>query len=301
MPAASAPVTPSPKPATNDNSLFVSAEEEKEVKKPFGAVARIEKTVNGQFTEKQQEWLNKFSAAYIARTKASKAYTQEHRAHLADPRVVTGFRPHLKEIIYQPVVNRSLGSRIWDIDGNEYVDILNGFGSNMFGHNPPFIVQAISEQLQKGYELGPQHELAGDVAKMICELTQSDRAGLCNTGSEAVLGAMRVARTVTGRSIIISFNGSYHGINDEVILRGTKKLKSVPASAGIMPESVQNMLVLDYGTAEALEIIRQRAGEVAAVMVEPVQSRRADFHPKEFLQEVRKITAENGCLLISNN
>ncbi len=298
MPAATAPVTSSPKPAASDNSLFVSAEEEKEVKKPFGAVARIEKTVNGQFTEKQQEWLSKFSAAYIARTKASKAYTQEHRAHLADPRVVTGFRPHLKEMIYQPVVNRSLGSRIWDIDGNEYVDILNGFGSNMFGHNPPFIVQAISEQLQKGYELGPQHELAGDVAKMICELTQSDRAGLCNTGSEAVLGAMRVARTVTGRSIIISFNGSYHGINDEVILRGTKKLKSVPASAGIMPESVQNMLVLDYGTAEALEIIRQRAGEIAAVMVEPVQSRRADFHPKEFLQEVRKITAENGCLLI---
>lgn len=170
MPAATAPVTSSPKPAASDNSLFVSAEEEKEVKKPFGAVARIEKTVNGQFTEKQQEWLSKFSAAYIARTKASKAYTQEHRAHLADPRVVTGFRPHLKEMIYQPVVNRSLGSRIWDIDGNEYVDILNGFGSNMFGHNPPFIVQAISEQLQKGYELGPQH-VAGDVAKMICELT----------------------------------------------------------------------------------------------------------------------------------
>lgn len=106
---------------------------------------------------------------------------------------------------------------------------------------------------------------------------------------------MRVARTVTGRSIIISFNGSYHGINDEVILRGTKKLKSVPASAEVCQS--QYNIVLDYGTAEALEIIRQRAGEVAAVMVEPVQSRRADFHPK-LLQEVRKITAENGCLLI---
>jgi glutamate-1-semialdehyde aminotransferase len=282
--------------ATKD--ALITPDEEKELKKPFGAVARIEKSVNSQFTDKQVQWLEAFKSAYVQKTKLSKAYTQQHRPHLADPRVVTGFKPHLKEMIYQPVVNRSLGSRIWDIDGNEYVDVLNGFGSNMFGHNPPFIVEAISEQLKRGYELGPQHELAGEVAKMICELTNSDRAGFCNTGSEAVLGAMRIARTVTGRSTIISFNGSYHGINDEVILRGTKKFKSVPAAAGIMPESVQNMLVLDYGTPESLEIIRQRAHEIAAVMVEPVQSRRADFHPKEFLQEVRKITSDNGCLLI---
>lgn len=295
-PAPSAPA-PAPKPAA-DGGLFVSAEEEKEVKKPFGAVARIEKTQSGQFTSAQQQWLSQFTAAYTAKTAKSKQYTQDHRAHLADPRVVTGFKPHLKELIYQPVVNRSRGSRIWDIDGNEYLDILNGFGSNMFGHNPDFIVKAIEEQLQKGYELGPQHELAGDVAKMICELTHFDRAGLCNTGSEAVLGAMRIARTVTGRSTIISFNGSYHGINDEVIVRGTKKLKPIPAAAGIMADSVKNMLVIDYGTPESLEIIRKHAHEVAAVMVEPVQSRRADFHPKEFLQEVRKITQEAGCLLI---
>ena len=277
---------------------FVSADEENELKKPFGAVARIEKLTNNQFTIAQQKWLSAFIDAYNSRTKKSKEYTQEHRAHLADPRVVTGFKPHLKEVTYQPVVNRSLGSKIWDIDGNEYLDVLNGFGSNMFGHNPPFIVEALQEQLQKGYELGPQHELAGDVAKMICELTNYDRAGFCNTGSEAVLGALRIARTVTGRSTVICFNGSYHGINDEVILRGTKKLKSIPAAAGIMPEAVQNMLVLDYGTPEALAIIKEYAHEIAAVLVEPVQSRRADFHPKEFLQEVRKITTDAGSLLI---
>ncbi|MBL7923172.1 MAG: amino acid adenylation domain-containing protein [Bacteroidia bacterium] len=297
MPAA-LPAATTPKATPPDQSVFVSPDEEKELKKPFGAVARIEKQLNSQFTEAQQQWLREFTHSYNERTKSSKAYTQQHRAHLADPRVVTGFRPHLKEMIYQPVVNRSLGSRIWDIDGNEYVDILNGFGSNMFGHNPPFIVSALSEQLQKGYELGPQHELAGEVAAMICEMTQFDRAGFCNTGSEAVLGAMRIARTVTGRSLIVSFNGSYHGINDEVILRGTKKFKSIPAAAGILPEAVQNMLVLDYGTPESLEIIRRRAHEIAAVMVEPVQSRRADFHPKEFLQELRQITTAGGALLI---
>ncbi|MEI7613066.1 MAG: amino acid adenylation domain-containing protein [Betaproteobacteria bacterium] len=276
----------------------LSSDEEKELKKPFGAVARIEKSSSGQFTEAQQCWLSDFTQRYNDKTKASKAYTQNHRAHLADPRVVTGFRPHLKELIYQPVVNRSLGSKLWDIDGNEYVDILNGFGSNLFGHNPPFIVEAISEQLKKGYELGPQHELAGEVAAMICAMTGFDRAGFCNTGSEAVLGAMRVARTVTGRSTIISFNNSYHGINDEVIVRGSKKLKPIPAAAGILPEAVHNMLVIDYGTPESLEVIRQHAHSVAAVLVEPIQSRRADFQPAEFLREVRKITTACGCLLI---
>ncbi len=280
------------------NDSVINNEEQLEFKKPFGAIARIEKVIFNKFSLEQEKWLSNFIAAYTEKTKKSKAFTQEHRAHLADPRVVTGFRPAIKELIYQPVVNRSLGSKLWDIDGNEYVDVLNGFGSNMFGHNPSFIVKALEEQLRKGYELGPQHELAGEVAKLICEFTHFDRAGFCNTGSEAVLGAMRIARTVTGRSTIISFNGSYHGINDEVILRGSKKLKSVPAAAGIMHEAVQNMLVLDYGTPEALEIIRSRAHEIAAVLVEPVQSRRADFRPIDFLKQVRKITEQSGTLLI---
>ncbi len=281
-----------------DNTKDISTEELTELKKPFGAVARIEKKTNSQFNAKQQRWLEVFTTAYNEKTKKSKAYTQQHRKHLADPRVVTGFKPHLKELIYQPVVNRSHGSRVWDIDGNEYVDILNGFGSNMFGHSPDFIVKAIDEQLKRGYEAGPQHELAGEVAELFCKLTGADRVGLCSTGSEAVLGAMRIARTITGRSLIVSFNGSYHGIIDEVIVRGSKKLKSVPAAAGIMPESVLNMLVLDYGTPETLEIIKSRASEIAAVLVEPVQSRRADFQPREFLHDLRKLTTETGSLLI---
>ena len=75
---------------------------------------------------------------------------------------------------------------------------------------------------------------------------------MCNTGSEAVLGAMRMARTVTGRHLIIAFSGSYHGINDEVIIRGSKSKKSYPGAPGIMPEAVENMLILDYGTPESL-------------------------------------------------
>lgn len=292
-PVSAQPATAAPAKSTEETS----AEEQKELKKPFGAIARIEKAAS-QFSEKQQRWLQHFIRAYNEKTATSKTYTQKYRTHLADPRVVTGFKPHLKELIYQPVVHRSLGSRVWDLDDNEYIDILNGFGSNMFGHNPPFIVNALREQLDKGYELGPQHNLAGEVAELICEFTGFDRAGLCNTGSEAVLGCMRIARTVTGRHLIVSFNGAYHGILDEVIVRGTKKHKTVPAAAGIMANAVQNMLVLDYGTPEALAVIRERADEIAGILVEPIQSRRADFQPKEFLQELRQICDQTGALLI---
>jgi len=277
--------------------LEVTAEELVELKKPFGATAKIEKQ-SQQLTAKQESFIADLTRRYTAKTKASKDYTQEHRAYMADPRVVSGFRPATKELVYSIVVKKSKGSHLWDIDGNEYIDALNGFGSNFFGYQPDMITKAIKDQMDKGYEIGPQHELAGPVSKLICEFTNFDRAALCNTGSEAVLGAMRIARTVTGRSIIVAFSGSYHGIVDEVIVRGTKKLKTFPAAPGIMPEVVQNMLILDYGTDESLKIIKERANEIAAVLVEPVQSRRPEFQPIDFLKKLRVITEESGTALV---
>ncbi|MGZ5968071.1 MAG: aminotransferase class III-fold pyridoxal phosphate-dependent enzyme, partial [Polyangiales bacterium] len=268
-----------------------------DVKKAFGAIARIH-TKADELTPHQRARLDAFMKRYNERTKKSKEYTQKHRGHMADPRVVNGFRPLTKEITYQIVIERSRGSRVWDIDGNEYVDILNGFGMNMFGWQPDFLRKAVHDQTELGYEIGPQHVLSGEVAELFCELTGADRAAFCNTGSEAVMGCMRIARTVTGRSLIVVFTGGYHGIFDEVIVRGTKKLRSIPAAPGIMPNTSQNVLVLDYGTPETLEIIRSRAHELAAVITEPVQSRRPDFRPVEFLKEVRKITEESGTLFI---
>ncbi|RYU91299.1 amino acid adenylation domain-containing protein [Mucilaginibacter terrigena] len=288
-----APVAP---PAL-DQEPDITPEEMVEIKKPFGATARIERKVQ-ELDDKQMAFLADLTKAYNAKTKKSKEQTQQHRAYMADPRVVSGFRPLTKEVVYPIVINRSKGSRLWDVDGNEYIDALNGFGSNMLGYQPDVLKNAIQEQLELGYEIGPQHEMAGGVCKMMCEFTNFDRAGLCNTGSEAVLGAMRIARTVTGRSLIVAFSGSYHGIMDEVIVRGTKKLKTVPAASGILPENVQSMLILDYGTDEALRIIKERAGEIAAVLVEPVQSRRPEFQPIEFLKELRTVTADAKIALV---
>lgn len=275
----------------------LSLEEALEIRKPFGATARIEKHTT-ELTSSQKNFLEELTKAYNKKTAASKLYALQHRPYMADPRVVSGFKPLTKEIIYPLVVNKSAGSKLWDIDGNEYIDLLNGFGSCMFGYQPEFIKRALHEQVENGFEVGPQHELAGTVSKLICGFTGFDRAALCSTGSEAVLGTMRVARTVTGRSLIVAFTGSYHGIVDEVIVRGTKKLKSFPAAPGIMPEAVQNMLILEYGTDESLQIIKDRAHELAAVLVEPVQSRRPEFRPVEFLKQVRVITKSSGTALI---
>src|SRR5262249_1564775 len=150
----------------------------------------------------QRSKLDEITASYVARTQRSKEYAQAHRAELADPRVVSGFRPDLKELVYPIVMDRSDGSRMHDIDGNDYVDALNGFGSSMFGSRAPFIVRAIDEQLARGFEIGPQHPIVGEVAQLICELTGQERTAFCNTGSEAVMACMRIARTVTGRSTI---------------------------------------------------------------------------------------------------
>jgi hypothetical protein len=214
-----------------------------DVKKAFGAIARIDSSGGTELDPHQRGKLDGFISRYLARSPKSREYTQQHRGHMADPRVVTGFRPLTKEIVYQLVIERSRGSHLWDIDGNEYVDALNGFGSSLFGWQPEFVIEAVRRQLDLGYEIGPQHPLAGDVARLVCELTGHERAALCNTGSEAVLGALRIARTVTGRNTVVLFTGSYHGINDEVIVRGTRKLTAVPAAPGILRNTSENVLV----------------------------------------------------------
>lgn len=172
----------------------------------------------------------------------------------------------------------------------------------MLGHRPEFVESAIERQLHEGFEIGPQSLLAGEVAEMLCEMTGNERVTFCNTGSEAVMAAIRVARTVTGRSKIVTFSGAYHGTFDEVLVKGFKSKSGIrqsgPVAPGIPQDNVSNVIVLDYGTAESLEWIRQHATELAAILVEPVQSRHPDLLPFEFLKSIRKISGDSGAALI---
>ncbi|MBU2288604.1 MAG: aminotransferase class III-fold pyridoxal phosphate-dependent enzyme, partial [Gammaproteobacteria bacterium] len=294
----SASVAPLSTPAAAAGDELSAAPAPKyDVKKAFGAIARIH-TQSKDPTERQKARLAAFMRRYVERTQASKSFTERNRSHMADPRVVNGFRPATKEITYQIVIERSKGSRLWDIDGNQYVDVLNGFGMNLFGWQPDFINDAVHKQLDQGYEIGPQHPLAADVTRLLCELTGFERAGLCNTGSEAVMAALRIARTVTGRSTVVLFTGSYHGTFDEVLVRAGRNAKGMSAAPGVLQGMFGDVRVLDYGTPEALEFIRENADDLAAVLVEPVQSRRPDFQPREFLREVRAITKKSETCLI---
>lgn len=269
-------------------------------KQAFGAQARVN-TIKEKSDVNISQSVQMIIDTYCRKTAASKSYTQKYRKVNADPRVVTGFRPEVKELTYPIVVNRSKNQRLWDIDGNEYIDVTCGFGSNFFGNQNKRINEALHDQLDRGFEIGPQHELAGECAELLCELTGNERAAFCNTGSEAVLGALRISRTITGRKKVVMFKGSYHGINDEVIVRpGGKKQEgmALPAAAGINPTATKDMILLDYGTQESLNYVRKYAHELAAVIVEPVQSRRSDFRPKEFLKEIRQITQESNTAFI---
>jgi amino acid adenylation domain-containing protein len=265
----------------------------------FGPFKAIEKGVAGGLTERQQVALDKLIARYNQRTAKSKALAQQHRAYFCDPRAAGNFRQLWKEMVYPIVCEHSKGSHIWDIDGNEYIDVTMGFGVNYLGHSPDYVMQAVEAQMKLGMEIGPQSPLAGEVAQMICEFTGLDRATFCNTGSEAVMAAFRVARAVTGRDKIVYFYGDYHGLFDEVLGRPAL-CDGVPSAMPIAPgiPHLANIMILDYGNPSSLDAIRQHAGEIAAVIVEPVQARHPGLQPREFLQELRRLTREREIALI---
>lgn len=249
----------------------------------------------------QRRAVDDLIARYTRRTAASKRVVAEDRPFLADPRSAAGFKPLWKEMVYPIVTTRSNGAAMWDVDGNEYVDFVMGFGANMFGHRPPFVVKAVQEQLEHGFEIGPIQPLAGEVAALVREFTRMERVAFTNTGSEAVLAAARLARTVTGRDTIALFAGAYHGIFDEVLCRPVTvngEMRAMPIAPGIPQSAVSQVLVLEYGSAQSMDILRARGSELAAVLVEPVQSRRLDLQPREFLHDLRRSTEHTGTALI---
>jgi len=285
-----------PAPAQRQISSTIVPKEKTEFQ-AFGPYKPIQKTSGRELNPQQEKHLTAFTARYTGRTKESKRLAQAHRQRHADPRVVSGFRAQWKDLVYPISVARSSGSKLWDVDGNEYIDLLNGFGVTMFGHGPDFVREAVQKQLNAGIEIGPQTPYAGQVAELVCEMTGMDRATFCNTGSEAVMAAIRLARTVTNKKKIVFFTGDYHGAFDEVLVRAAGK-RSRPIAPGITDEQAANVIVLEYGSTASLEIIRAHAHELAAVLVEPVQSRHPNLQPVEFLRELRAITEESNAALI---
>ncbi|MBK1828217.1 non-ribosomal peptide synthetase/type I polyketide synthase [Haloferula rosea] len=295
--AAAKPVAPTP--AAEEVAPSNEPEEESGVAGPRTRIDRV--STGDELTVQQREHLDALVKSYCEKTRKSKELTQEHRKWLADARTVNGFNRLWKEMVYQVVATRMKGCRMWDVDGNEYIDMVNGFGPNFLGHSPDFVTEAIQEQLATGLEIGPQCQVAMETARLFCEVTNNERVCFLNTGSEAVQAAMRISRTVTGRDKILVFDKDYHGNMDPVLVRSVGKgarRRTLPLAPGIPESAVQDVIVVPWGRPEALDMIREVAGELAAVLVEPVQSRQPELIPIDFVREVKKISEENGFLLV---
>ncbi|MEU9760843.1 MupA/Atu3671 family FMN-dependent luciferase-like monooxygenase [Streptomyces sp. NPDC047987] len=268
---------------------------------PRVVLARTSGMVQDASPRSQQEHLHDLVRRYTARTATSKRIAQRYRRVLADSRAVVGFRSATKEMLYPIAGRRASGARLEDVDGNEYVDITMGFGVLLFGHEPGFVAEAVREHLSRGVQLGPRAIETGEAAELLAGLTGMERVAFANSGTEANSAAIRLARAATGRDKIVTFTGAYHGHADTVLGRssgtGADRV-TVPVSRGIPHGAVSDLLVLDYGSDTALEAIEQHAAEIAAVVVEPVQSRHPSLQPAEFVRKVRELTRRHGIVLM---
>ncbi|CAM5745002.1 putative Linear gramicidin synthase subunit C [Streptomyces afghaniensis 772] [Streptomyces afghaniensis] len=268
---------------------------------PRVSVARNSGMVREASPPTQQTHLDDLVRRYTARTPTSKRLARRYRRVLADSRAVVGFRSGTKEMLYPIAGRRASGARLEDVDGNEYVDITMGFGVLLFGHEPDFVTEAVREHLSRGIQLGPRTAETGEAAELLAELTGLERVAFANSGTEANAAAIRLARAATGRDKIVTFLGAYHGHADNVLGRasgsGADQI-TVPVSRGIPQAAVADLLVLDYGSDTALETIARHADDIAAVVVEPVQSRHPSLQPVQFVRRLRELTRRHGIVLL---
>ena len=195
------------------------------------------------------------------------------------------------------------GSKIYDVDGNCYIDYCLAYGPLILGHANPLVKEALKEQLERGWLYGTPIELEVEYAKLITKLYRSiEMLRFVNTGSEATMSAIRLARGFTGRNKILKIEGSFHGSHDAVLVKAGSGATThgIPNSAGVPSDFVKNTLQVPFNDVESLaEVVEKNREDLACVIMEPVMGNASLIVPEEgYLKEVRKITAENDVLLI---
>jgi glutamate-1-semialdehyde 2,1-aminomutase len=205
-----------------------------------------------------------------------------------------------------PVIERAEGCRLIDVDGNIYLDYCAGYGPLIFGHMYGKLNSALRQQLDIGMLYGLPHELMYRAASLVCELVPcAELVRFTNSGTEATLNSIRIARGITKRNRIVKFYGAYHGTHESVLV-STKIVNPNPVfptgepnSAGIPGCILDDTYVLPFNDSQMVgELISQRAEEIAAVIVEPVLGSHGIVAEKAFLENLRGITEDNGILLI---
>ncbi|HEX2095676.1 MAG TPA: glutamate-1-semialdehyde 2,1-aminomutase, partial [Longimicrobiaceae bacterium] len=200
-------------------------------------------------------------------------------------------------------VARGEGARIWDVDGNEYLDYVLSWGPLIFGHAHPAVVEAVREAALLGTSYGAPTEAEVVMAERVREFFPSmERVRFVNSGTEATLSAVRLARGFTGREMILKFEGCYHGHGDSFLVRAGSGIATLglPDSPGVPTELSRLTLTAPFNDAHAVqEVFRAYPGRIAAVILEPVVGNAGFLPPVDgFLEELRRITAEDGALLV---
>jgi len=198
---------------------------------------------------------------------------------------------------------RGEGPRIYDMDGNEYLDYVSSWGPMILGHADPDVVAALREAAGRGTSFGAPTELEVDMARLICALMPSiELVRMVNSGTEATMSAVRLARAYTGRDLLVKFDGCYHGHGDAFLVRAGSGLATlgIPAGPGVPEDVARNTLSLPYNDLSAFEGLMDDAGDrVAAVIVEPVAGNMGVVPPAVgFLETLRRRTSQSGSLLI---
>ena len=250
---------------------------------------------------RQAAHLEALTARLSARVAGSRAAAEANRGHLADAAGRARFRLPWKTLIHPLQIERGEGARVWDVDGNAYVDLALDGGALLFGHTPEFIAHAVRDALAAGMRAGARTALAGEVAALVAELTGAERVCFTASRTEAVMAALRLARAVTERPRVAIFAGADHGAFDGTLARrlglggSTGALPSVP---GIPAGMLQDVMVLEHGDPAALETLRARGAEVAAVLVEPFRGGRPGADPGEFLRALAAVCRDTGAALV---
>jgi iturin family lipopeptide synthetase A len=251
-----------------------------------------------ELSDVQQKYIQAFKEEYISNTISSKEFVAKGRDSWANHRNVSIYNHSWKELIYPIMADKAQGAYMWDLDGNKYVDFSMGFGVHLLGYNHDFWNETIQNYGSEKNFLGPISTDALETAELIKDLAKVERVAFYNSGTEAVMIALRMARGASDKRKVVLFAGSYHGTFDGVLADQQEDFSAAPLSPGTMPGMLEDVVVLNYGTKESIDYIQENIDELAAVLVEPVQSRRADFHPKEYLQQIREITQQAEVALI---